>query len=98
MQRESPLTYLVICLIHIVMVRIQLHLTDRQDRLLRAHARRKETARADLIRRGIDLLLQEESGQDDPLLDLIGAAGPAGREDASERHDDIVYRRTSSRP
>jgi Arc/MetJ-type ribon-helix-helix transcriptional regulator len=79
------------------MLRIQLHLTEQQDRRLRALARRRGSARADLIRQGIDLLLQKEAGQDDPLLALVGAAGPAGRSDVSERHDDILYRRPSAK-
>jgi hypothetical protein len=73
------------------MVRIQLHLTERQDRLLRARARRCGATRADLIRRGIDRLLDEPDGTADPLLELIGAAGKAGRSDSSERHDEIIY-------
>jgi hypothetical protein len=73
------------------MIRIQLHLTELQDRRLRALAKRKGTVRADLIRRGIDLLLQEESTESDSLLKLIGVAGPAGRSDIAERHDDILY-------
>jgi len=73
------------------MVRIQLHLTEHQDRGLRALARARRTSRAELIRRGIDLVLQEGSPEGDPLLELIGAAGPAGRTDVSEKHDDLLY-------
>ena len=80
------------------MVRIQLHLTERQDRLLRAMARRKRLARADLIRSGIDLFLEHETGDVDPLLALVGAAGPAGRTDGALRHDEIVYGSATSQP
>jgi Arc/MetJ-type ribon-helix-helix transcriptional regulator len=73
------------------MMRIQLHLEDRQDRQLRALARRQRASRAELIRRAIDRMLQEEQAPQDPLLSLVGAAGPAGRPDVSERHDEIVY-------
>jgi hypothetical protein len=73
------------------MIRIQLHLTERQDRLLRERARRSGSTRADLIRRGIDRLLGEQDGASDPLLELIGAAGPSGRSDLSERHDEVIY-------
>ncbi len=73
------------------MVRIQLHLEDEQDRRLRSLARREGVSRAQLIRRGIDLVLREPGGKPDPLLDLIGAAGPASRPDLSERHDDVLY-------
>jgi hypothetical protein len=73
------------------MIRIQLHLTERQDRLLRELARRAGSTRADMIRRGIDRLLGEQEAAADPLLELIGAAGNAGRPDSSERHDELIY-------
>jgi hypothetical protein len=73
------------------MIRIQLHLTERQDRLLRALARRAGSTRAVLIRQGIDRLLGEQEASSDPLLELVGAAGKAGRPDLGQRHDDIVY-------
>jgi hypothetical protein len=72
------------------MRRIQLHLTDEQDERLGHLARRAGVARAELIRRGIDLLLREET-RDDPLLSLVGAAGSAGRDDISEQHDRVLY-------
>lgn len=80
------------------MVRIQLHLTEAQDRRLRALARRRGITRAELIRRGIDLALEEDVRGHDALLDLVGAAGPAVSPDVSERHDDILYRQDSERP
>lgn len=73
------------------MIRIQLHLTERQDRLLRELARRSRSTRADLIRRGIDRLLGAQEGDEDPLLELVGAAGTAGRPDSSDRHDEVIY-------
>ena len=73
------------------MIRIQLHLTERQDRLLRELARRAGSTRADLIRRGIDRLLGEQEAASDPLLELIGAAGRSGRSDLRDRHDEIIY-------
>jgi len=79
------------------MIRIQLHLTERQDRLLRELARRAGSTRADLIRQGIDRLLGEQDGAADPLLELIGAAGRSGRSDSSERHDEIIYELPSPR-
>lgn len=75
------------------MVRIQLHLTEDQDLRLRATARRRGTARAAIIRRGIELVLREEGADGDPVLALIGAAGPAERTDVAEHHDEILYGR-----
>lgn len=74
------------------MVRIQLHLTEEQDRRLRSLAARRGITRAELIRRGIDLALDEEASGRDALLELVGAAGTAVAPDLSERHDDILYR------
>jgi len=73
------------------MIRIQLHLTEQQDRRLQALARRRGITRAELIREGIDLVLQGAASGGDPLLELVGAAGPAGRRDGATRHDDLVY-------
>jgi hypothetical protein len=74
-----------------LMIRIQIHIDERQDRLLRSIARDTGTTRARLIRQGIDLLLRTGTEDDDPLMGLVGAAGPAGRTDVSERHDDLLY-------
>lgn len=73
------------------MIRIQLHLPDHQDRRLRALARKKARTRAELIRQGIELVLRQDADAIDPLLELIGAAGPAARTDLSERHDDYLH-------
>ncbi len=73
------------------MIRIQLHLTPQQDRALRSLAKVQGVSRADLIRRAIDLMLSRRSGEGDALEELIGAAGPAGRRDLSERHDQVLY-------
>ncbi len=73
------------------MVRIQLHLTEDQDERLRKLARASHATRAELIRRGIDLVLAQGTKDTDPLLGLIGAAGPAGRPDISEEHDAVLY-------
>jgi hypothetical protein len=73
------------------MVRIQLHLNEAQDKALRAAARRRGETRAELIRRAIDVYLAQSGGQAEPLLDLIGAAGPHLRDDISENHDAILY-------
>jgi Arc/MetJ-type ribon-helix-helix transcriptional regulator len=72
------------------MRRIQLHITDQQDRRLRALAKKRRTTRADLIREGIELLLSRDA-EDDPLLSLIGLGGKSGIPDLSERVDEIVY-------
>jgi hypothetical protein len=79
------------------MVRMQLHLTESQDRRLRAMARKTGLSRAELIRRGIEQLLGDQSAGD-PLLDLMGAAGPGPRSDAAEAHDEVLYRPEEPEP
>jgi hypothetical protein len=45
-----------------------------------------------LIRAGIKLLLDKESGKmNDSLLDLVGIAGKGGYPDAAEHHDQYLY-------
>jgi hypothetical protein len=73
------------------MMRIQLHLSDGQNRQLRARARQTGVSRAELIRQAIDLFLTQGAGDGDPLTQLIGAAGPVGQPDLSEHHDAMLY-------
>lgn len=73
------------------MVRLQLHITERQDKALRAASRRQGQSRAELIRVAIDAWLSQEQSGRDPLLSIIGAAGPAGRTDLSESVDALLY-------
>jgi predicted transcriptional regulator len=72
-------------------IRIQLHLTDEQDRKLKALARVRGRSRAELIREAIELLFREGEVTQDPLVKLIGAAGRAGRTDVSDNHDKLLY-------
>jgi hypothetical protein len=70
------------------MYRIQLHLTESQERRLRTLARSRGTTRAALIREGIEAILRTGgAAADDPLLGLIGQAGAGGVREGSERHD-----------
>jgi len=79
-------------------IRIQLHLTDEQDRKLRALGRVRGQSRAELIREAIELRFRGGELGTDPLLALIGAAGPAGRGDVSENHDQPLYAADARRP
>jgi hypothetical protein len=80
------------------MIRIQLHLADEQDRKLRALGRARGRSRAELIREAIELFFRDGATGKDPLLALIGAAGPAGRTDVSENHDELLYAADGRRP
>jgi hypothetical protein len=61
-------------------------------------AKARRATRAELIREGIELLLRGPSTEHDPLLDLVSSAGPAGRSDASDRHDELLYAAEEARP
>ena len=70
------------------MTRVQVLLTEEQDRRLESLARRMRVSKARLVREGVDLVLQRVEQEDaDPLLSLIGQAGRVGRKDVSARHD-----------
>ena len=70
------------------MTRVQVLLTEEQDRRLERLARRRRVSKSSLVRGGIELLLRHaHPGGTDPLLDLIGQAGATGLRDASIRHD-----------
>jgi hypothetical protein len=70
------------------MTRVQILLTDEQDRKLEALARALRSSKAKLVREGVDLVLRGRSPRArDPLLDLIGLAGRVRRADVATAHD-----------
>ena len=81
------------------MTKVQILLTEEQDRRLEKLARRLGTSKAKLVREGVEYVLQrKEGGTVDPLLELIGQAGNVGRKDISRNHDAYLTaagRRTS---
>ena len=73
------------------MTRLQVLLTEEQDRRLKELAQKRKTSKANLVREGIELVLQQKrDGTPDPLLDLIGQAGRIGQSDVSRRHDEYL--------
>ena len=73
------------------MVRIQVYLMEHQDKKLESLARALGTTKAELIREGVDLVLRHKIDEaKDPLLELVGQAGKAGRSDISIRHDEYL--------
>lgn len=73
------------------MTRVQILLTEEQDRRLEALARRLAKSKSTLVREGVERVLQErETGVSDPLLELIGQAGRIGRKNVSRRHDAVL--------
>jgi hypothetical protein len=70
------------------MTRVQVLLTEKQDRELESLARRLRTSKTGLVREGVDAVLHRRSTQSsDALLDLVGLAGRIGRKDVARRHD-----------
>lgn len=70
------------------MTRVQILLTEEQDRRLEALARRLRTSKAKLVREGVEWVLQHRQARTrDALFDLVGQAGRVGRKDISRRHD-----------
>ena len=73
------------------MTRVQILLSQEQDRRLEALARRLGASKSTLVREGVESVLQrKEAGSSDPLLELVGQAGPIGRREVSRRHDAVL--------
>jgi hypothetical protein len=73
------------------MTRVQVLLTEEQDRKLEALARALQSSKARLVREGVELVLRRKTrGQRDPLFELVGRAGRVGRSDISAAHDDYL--------
>jgi hypothetical protein len=81
----------------IKMRRIQVYLDPNRDSHLQYLVKKTGKPKAQLIRDGIDLLLEKESQKrPDSLLDLIGLGGQCGYPDAAESHDTYLYAREES--
>lgn len=73
------------------MTRVQILLSEEQDRRLEALARRLGASKSTLVREGVESVLQRrEAGTADTLLELMGQAGRVGRRDVSRRHDAVL--------
>jgi predicted DNA-binding protein len=73
------------------MTRVQILLSEEQDRRLEELARRLGASKSTLVREGVESVLQRrEAGTADALLELVGQAGRAGRRDVSRRHDAVL--------
>jgi len=74
-----------------IVTRVQILLSEEQDRRPEALARRLGASKSTLVREGVESVLQRrEAGNSDPLLELVGQAGPIGRKDVSRRHDAVL--------
>jgi predicted transcriptional regulator len=73
-----------------MMTRVQILLSQDQDRRLEALAAKRRESKGKLIRRALDLLLRTEEADEDPLLALIGQAGRHHRPDVATHHDRVL--------
>lgn len=75
------------------MTRVQVLLTEEQDRRLEGLARTLRVSKARLVREGVDHVLRHRAiRRGDPLLALVGQAGRVGRRDIAGRHDAYLSR------
>ena len=70
---------------------IQIYLREDQVRVLRVIAERRGESMAELVRQGVDKLIQELPIDEDPLLDIIGLYD-SGQGDLAEKHDEYLVR------
>jgi len=70
----------------IAMKPIQVHLRPEQIESLRAIAERRKVSMAELIRQGIDRVLEDVPVEEDPLWNIIGIMD-SGLNDLAENHD-----------
>lgn len=65
---------------------LQIYLRDDQEKALRRVAERSQSSMAELIRQGVDLLLEGLPPEQDPLLEIL-ALYDSGIEDMAQQHD-----------
>ena len=72
------------------MTRVQVLLTEEQDRRLEKLAEARGESKSNLVRRAVDLLLQMEERDDEPLLALAGQAGGSEMRHGTRDHDRLL--------
>jgi len=78
---------------------VQVYLEERQDSALRRIAESRNVSLSELIRRSIDLYLNNLPIEDDPAMKIVGL-GRSGLGDLSEKHDKylIEWEKESNQP
>lgn len=72
--------------------RLQIYLDPELNNQLNKLARSLNTSKAELIRKGVRILLKEEPQTEDPLMRLLKIAGSSGHTDISIKHDNYLAR------
>jgi len=68
---------------------VQVYLREDQVEALRMVAERRGESMAELVRAGVDLLLEGLPPEEDPLLDIVGLYD-SGQSDLAEKHDEYL--------
>ncbi len=68
---------------------IQIYLRTQQLDALRCAAQRRKVSMAELVRQGVDLVLDDVPPEEDALWDLVGLV-KSGPSDLADRHDEYL--------
>jgi hypothetical protein len=71
------------------MTRVQVHISEDEDRWLEQRAQQRGTTKSALIREGIEALREQDAAEIQHMLSIIGMADydPEGPRDGSVNHD-----------
>ena len=74
------------------LIRIQVQLTHFQIKSLRDMSKKRSVSVSELIRNGVDLIVQRGESLEERKKKALSAIGrfSSGREDVSEKHDDYI--------
>jgi hypothetical protein len=72
------------------MTRVQILLSEDEDRRLEELAEARGESKSSLVRRALGLFLGLEEEDREPLLTLVGQAGRAGKRQAARNHDRVL--------
>ena len=70
---------------------LQIYLRADQLEALRALARRRGGSMAELVREGVDQVLDETTPEEDPLMGIVGIFD-SGLDDLAQKHDEHLAR------
>jgi hypothetical protein len=70
---------------------LQVYLRSDQMDALRSLSKRRGESMAELVREGVDKVLEEVPPEENPLLDIIGIFD-SGMGDLSEKHDEFLVK------
>jgi hypothetical protein len=73
---------------------IQVYLRPQQLDALRCAAQRRKVSMAELVRQGVDLVLDGVPAEEDSLWDLVGLV-KSGPSDLAEKHDEYLAKLVS---